>query len=83
MTKDEFSSCLLSLECELDDVSFDLDDLTRDDVGVIFESDVERVFVSVCERVVAAGVADTEEVLFELDLSVEIVISALVLAASS
>ena len=59
-------------------LSLDLDVVARADGDVVLESAVERALVSVLEREV-----EVVELSLELDASVEIVMSALVLTASS
>ena len=63
-------------------VSFDLDVVARADGDVVFESAVERVLVSVLERVLTVGVA-VVEISLGLVASVEIVMSTFALAVSS
>lgn len=81
-TKEEFNNCRLSLEGLLGVVSFDLDVVARADGDVVFESAVERVLVSVLERVLTVGVA-VVEISLGLVASVEIVMSTFALAVSS
>ena len=59
-------------------LSLDLDVVARADGDVVLESAVERALASVLEREV-----EVVELSLELDASVEIVMSALVLTASS
>ncbi len=67
-------------------LSLDLDVVARADGDVVLESAVERALVSVLERALVSVLEREVEVVelsLELDASVEIVMSALVLTASS